>query len=77
MPVTPRLTPTLILALYREALTLEFGLRLPIEAAHHERARDMLYKTMKGTPEAERIMLCHFPKDGEIWLIKRTVEIEI
>lgn len=74
---SPRLTPDVVRSLYREALTHEFGLRLPIAAEYHDRAKPLLYQTMAGSPEAERIMLCHFPADGEIWLIKRTVEIEI
>jgi hypothetical protein len=75
--VTARLTPSLIRALYTETLSLEFGIRLPIEAAYFESAKVMIYSLMKGTPEAERVMLCAFPEDGELWFVKRTVEIEI
>ena len=77
MAPSPRLSPPLIHTLYTEALTHEFGLRIPIEAAHIDRAQTMIYQTMKGTPEATRLMLCTFKRDDELWLVKRTVEIEI
>lgn len=76
-PISPRLTPSIIPALYRAALTLEFGLRIPIEAIYIDRAKTMIFGLMAGTPEAERIMVCTFKDDGEIWLVKRTVEIEV
>lgn len=77
MSRAPRLTADLIRALFAEALTLEFGLKLPLEAAYHDKAKWLISQTMKGTPERERIMVCAFPKNGELWFIKRTVEIEI
>ena len=40
MASSPRLSPPLIHTLYTEALTHEFGLRIPIEAAHIDRALD-------------------------------------
>jgi hypothetical protein len=73
----PRLTPELIRALFTEALSLEFGIRLPIEAAYHDRARTMISTTMKGNPDRERVMVCAFPKTDELWFVKQTVEIEI
>jgi len=72
--MTARLTPDLIRALFAEAASLEFGLRIPIEAIHHERAQTMLATTMPGS---ESIMVCSFPKDNEMWLVKRTVEVVI
>ena len=75
MSPSPRLTPQLIRALFAEALTQEFGLRLPIEAAYHLRAQNMISTTMKGTPDRERVMVCAFPKDDELWFVKKTVEI--
>ena len=75
---TPSLTPQLIRAIFTEADTLEFGLRLPIEAVYHDRAKNMISTSMKGNPALrEKIMVCAFPKDDELWFIKRTVEIEV
>ena len=75
MAPAPRLTPQLIRALFAEALSQEFGLRLPIEVAYHLRAQNMISATMKGTPDRERVMVCAFPKDDELWFVKKTVEI--
>lgn len=72
-----RLTPDLIRALFTEALDLEFGIRLPCEAVHHDRARTMISTAMKGNPDRERVMLCAFPKLDELWFVKKTVELEI
>ena len=77
MSPSPRLTPDIIRALFREALTLEFGLILPIEAAYHDRAKTMISVAMKGHPDRERVMVCQFMKDDELWFVKKTVEIEI
>jgi hypothetical protein len=77
MTIQARLTPPLIQALFAEALTLEFGIRLPIEAAYHDRARTMISAAMKGNPDRERVMVCAFPTDDELWFVKKTVEIEI
>ena len=71
----PRLTPELIRAIFAEALELEFGIRLPCEAAFHPRAQTMINTTMKGTPERERVMVCAFPLDNELWFVKQTVEV--
>ena len=77
MPV-PSLTPDLVRAIFTEANTLEFGLRLPIEAAFHDRAQTMISTSMKGNPALrEKIMVCAFPKDDELWFVKKTVEIEV
>lgn len=72
---TPRLTPELIRALFAEALTQEFGVRLPIEAAYHDKAKTMISTTMKDSPEREQVMVCAFPTDGELWFVKKTVEV--
>lgn len=72
-----RLTPDLIRALFAEALTQEFGVRLPVEAAYHDRARTMIFEVMSGSPEREAIMVCAFPADGELWLVRKTVEVVI
>ena len=77
MSPSPRLTPELVVALFTEALNLEFGIRLPIEAAFHDRAKTMISTSMKGNPDRERVMVCAFPTDGELWFVKKTVEIEI
>lgn len=73
--MTARLTPQLIRALFTEALSLEFGIRLPCEAAYHDNARTMISAAMKGNPDREKVMLCAFPKDGELWLVRKTVEV--
>lgn len=75
--MTARLTPDLIRAIFAEALTLEFGIRLPVEAAFQARAQTMISSVMGGEPEREKIMLCAFPKDDELWFIKKTVEVII
>lgn len=75
MSVAARLTPDLIRALFTEALDLEFGIRLPLEAAFHERAKNMISTAMKGNPDRERVMVCAFPNDGELWFVKQTVEV--
>lgn len=72
--MTARLTPDLIRALFAEAASLEFGLRIPVEAIQHDRAQVMIATTMPGS---ESIMVCAFPKDNELWLVKRTVEVVI
>lgn len=69
-----RLTPTLIRALFTEALSLEFGIRLPIEAAYISRAQTMITTTMKDNPDREKVMLCAFPESGELWFVRKTVE---
>jgi hypothetical protein len=75
MNPTPRLTPNLIRAIFAEALTQEFGIRLPCEAAFHDRARTMISSVMGGEPEREKVMVCAFPTDGELWFVKKTVEV--
>lgn len=75
--MSARLTPDLIRALFAEAASLEFGLRIPVEAIHQIQAKDMITATLKATPEREAIMLCAFPKDNEMWLVKKTVEVVI
>lgn len=75
--MTARLTPPLIQALFAEALSLEFGLRIPIEAAYHDRATTMISSVMGNTPEREQIMVCAFPAAGELWLLRKTVEVII
>ena len=77
MAPTPRLTPPLIRAIFTEALAQEFGICLPCEAAFHDRARQMISTAMKGSPDRERIMVCAFPNDGELWFVKQTVEVEV
>lgn len=72
-----RLTPDIIRTLFAEALNLEFGIRLPIEAAFHARAQTMISTTMKDNPDRERVMVCAFPTDDELWFVKKTVEIVI
>ncbi len=71
----PRLTPALCHALFAEALTQEFGVRLPVEAAYQARARDMIDKTLKNQPDRDKIMVCAFPEDDELWFVKKTVEV--
>ena len=75
MAITARLTPPLIQALFTEALTQEFGIRLPVEAAFHDRAQTMIATTMKGSPDREKVMVCAFPEDGELWFVRKTVEV--
>lgn len=75
--MSARLTPDLIRALFAEALTLEFGIKLPVEAAYQNRAVTMISSTMKDTPEREAIMVCAFPKDDELWFVRKTVEVVI
>lgn len=78
MPSIPaRLTPDLIRALFAEALSLEFGMRLPVEAAYHDRAKTMIAVTRKTIPTSDEIMICAFPEAGELWFLKRTVEVII
>lgn len=72
---SPRLTPDLIRAIFAETLTLEFGIRLPCEAAFHDRAKQMISTAMKGSPDRERVMVCAFPADDELWFVKQTVEV--
>ena len=31
----------------------------------------------EGSPDRERIMVCAFPNDGELWFVKQTVEVEV
>lgn len=75
MTLTARLTPELIRALFTEALKLEFGIRLPIEAVYHDKARTMISAVMKGDPKRDEVMLCAFPKDNELWFVRKTVEV--
>ena len=72
--MTARLTPDLIRAIFTEAASLEFGIRLPIEAAYQDRAKTMISTTM---PANEQIMVCAFPEAGELWFVKKTVEVII
>ena len=75
MSVAARLTPQLIRALFTEALSLEFGIRIPIEAAFHDKARTMIATTMQNNEDRDRVMVCAFPEDGELWFVKKTVEV--
>ena len=77
MSISTRLTPDLIRALFAEALTLEFGIRLPVEAAYHARAQTMISSVMGDSPDRERVMICAFPKDDELWFVRKTVEVVI
>jgi hypothetical protein len=77
MATQARLTPELIRAIFAEALTLEFGIRLPIEAVYQDYAKTIIYQAMKNDPERDKIMVCAFPMDGEIWFVKQTVEVVI
>ena len=77
MAVQARLTPHLIRSIFTEALSLEFGIRVPVEAAYQARANTMIFDTMKNSPERERVMVCAFPEDGELWFVKKTVEVII
>ena len=77
MTVAARLTPALIQAIFAEALSQEFGIRLPIEAAYQARAQTMISSVMGGNPDRERVMVCAFPKDDELWFVKKTVEVII
>lgn len=75
-PLTqPRLTPDLIRALFAETLDQEFGLRLPVEAQDQGKANGMISQTMKNSPDRERVMICAFPEIGELWFVKKTVEV--
>lgn len=76
-PVSARLTPALIHAIFAEALTLEFGMKLPIEAAYHDRAQAMISSVIGNTPERDRVMVCAFPLTDELWFVKKTVEVVI
>ncbi len=73
--MSARLTPDLIRALFTEAASLEFGIRLPVEAAYQDRAKTMI--SAAAPAEREAIMVCAFPEDGELWLVKKTVEVII
>ena len=75
MTVQARLTPQLVRALFAEALSQEVGVRLPIEAAYHDRAKNLISQTMKNTAEREKIMVCAFPTDNELWFVRKTVEV--
>jgi len=75
LTVAARLTPCLIRALFTEALDQEFGLRLPIEAVHHDKAQTMISTVMSGSEEREKIILCAFPEAGELWFVRKTVEV--
>ena len=75
MTVQARLTPQLVRALFTEALSQEFGVRLPIEAAYHDRAKNLISQTMKGDADREKIMVCAFPTDNELWFVRKTVEV--
>ena len=77
MSVQARLTPHLIRSIFTEALSLEFGIRVPIEAAFQARAQTMISDTMKRSPEREKVMVCAFPEDGELWFVRKTVEVII
>ena len=77
MAMTARLTPELVKALFAEAHTLEFGLRIPIEVAYQSRATNYISDVMRDHPDREGIMVCGFPKDNEMWLVKKTVEVII
>lgn len=70
--MSARLTPDLIRALFTEAASLEFGLRIPVEAIHQHRAFMMISTAM---PANDQIMVCCLPKDNEMWLVRKTVEV--
>jgi len=77
MTIAARLTPDLIRSIFDETLSLEFGIRLPIEAAYQDKARQMVSATMKNSPLREKVMVCSFPEEGELWFVKKTVEVII
>ena len=71
-----RLTPDLALALWRQALAEEVGLRIPCSVGDLDKIRSMMYKARQeaGDPALEALMLAIAPGGEEFWLIKKTVE---
>ncbi len=73
---TIHLTPTLALALWRQAAAEEVGLRIPIALKDLEKIKPLMYKVRKeaGDPSLASLMLCVAPGGTEIWLVKKTTE---
>ena len=74
------MNPTQALTFWRQALTFEFGLALPIPGGPPalRKAQKILYDARKASGEAElqRLMMV-MPNGGkEIWLIKKEVELD-
>lgn len=75
MPI--RLNPTTALALWREALNHEVGIRTAIPTEQQHRALVALYAARKavGDPSLEAIMICTSPDQDELWFVRKTVEV--
>lgn len=73
---TFRLTPETALALWRQALTCEVGLRVPCKIGDLDKIRAMMYKARQeaAEPALEVLMLAIKPGGEEFWLVKKTVE---
>lgn len=75
------MTPEIALALWRRALTEEFGLAIPLlnpSTAMLRKAQKIMYDARKQAkdPELERLMLV-LPNGGkEFWLVKKEVELD-
>ncbi len=66
---------SLAISLWRQATQAEFGIRFQVSDRRGIQA--ILYKARKaeGDPSLDAIMMV-MPKGDEIWLVKKTVELE-
>lgn len=76
-PRPASLTPAVALALWNAALETEFGILLPVITSQQDRAKTFLYQARKiaNDPRLDEVMLCAFPEEGELWFVKKTVEV--
>lgn len=71
-------SPAVARDLWRKAYLEEIGIAFTIGDAKMAYVANMFYEARKsiGDPELDKLMLCQFSKDNEIWLIHKTTEID-
>lgn len=71
-----KLTEEVAVALWRQALELELGLKFPIDPRDVERVKALMYTARRDAADdaLDVLMLCVGPDAKEILLVKKSVE---
>lgn len=78
VPLDLPLTPQTGLALWRKALEEEIGISFPCppESLNSYKTRLYEWRQESGDSSLDEIMICTPPGIAEIWMVKKTVELE-
>jgi len=68
----------LALACWKRATLSEHGIAIPVDPAYLDTIRVEMYRARReaNDPEMEKFMLVQGPENREIWLVRKTVEID-